>query len=123
MMWRATVAAWALAGLLVAPVTNEAQLPSVAQASGGRSSTAPALPQRELLLKQARQVVDELTTLKNSGTLGVEQAAEIDELLPLATALFNELDKPQVDAGSLRELSGDLTDIQKQVSALKRLAR
>ena len=81
---------------------------------------APVAAQgRDQLLAQARQVVVDLTSLKSSGTLGAEQAAEVDELLPVATALSNELEKPQADAAVLRELSGDLAEIQKQVSALK----
>jgi hypothetical protein len=120
---RRQIAAWVLVGLLVTPAAIEAQRSGASPSSGAKPSTSPAQPQRDQLLKQARQVVDELTALKNSGTLGVEQAAEVDELLPLATSLSSELENPQADSTSLRELSGDLTDIQKQVSALKRLTR
>jgi hypothetical protein len=116
------LAVWMLAGLAITPAVVEAQRPA-APASGGRPSASPALAQRDQLLHQARQLVDELTALKNGGTLGAEQAAEVDDLLPQATSLSNELENAQADAASLRELSGDLTEIQKQVSALKRLAR
>jgi uncharacterized coiled-coil DUF342 family protein len=101
---RTTMSAMALLGLILGPAAAGAQ-------------------QRDQLLAQARQVVEELTSLKSNGALGAEQAAEVDELLPLATALSNELEKPQADGASLRELSGDLAEIQKQVSALKRAPR
>jgi hypothetical protein len=116
---RTAMSALVLAGLCLAPAPSAAQ-PAGATAPGAGLWMAQALTPRDQLLKQAQQMVADLTTMKSSGTLGEEQAAEVDELLPLATALSNELEKPQTDAASLRELSGDLAEMQKQVSALKR---
>jgi hypothetical protein len=44
---------------------------------------------------------------------------QVNELLPKATSLQDELEKPQIDTGSLPKLASNLSDLQKQVGTLK----
>ena len=49
---------------------------------------------------------------------GADQA--VDTLLPKATSLTSELEKPQVEAAKLPQLASDVSDLQKQVGASSR---
>jgi len=71
------------------------------------------------LLEQAQKLVTDLTSMKNSGKLGAADSAKVDSLLPKATAVNNELAKPQVEPSRLAQLAGQLGDLQKQAGALK----
>lgn len=73
------------------------------------------------LLEQAQKLVTDLTSMKNSGKLGAADSAKVDSLLPKATAVNNELAKPQVEPSRLAQLAGQLGDLQKQAGALKGL--
>ena len=64
-------------------------------------------------------MVSDLTSMKSSGKLAAEQTKQVDTLLPKATSLTSELEKPQVDAAKLPKLANDVSDLQKQVGALK----
>ena len=60
-------------------------------------------------------MVSDLTSMKSSGKLAPEQTKQVDTLLPKATSLTSELEKPQVEAAKLPQLASDLSDLQKQV--------
>ena len=71
------------------------------------------------LLKQAQDLVSDLTSMKSAGKLAPAQATEVDGLLPKAESVKVELEKPQVEPTRLPQLATDLSDLQKQASVLK----
>ncbi len=108
--------AWIVVGLLVAPLAAHAQLPGGVQVPGSLPTGGLS---KDSLLKQAKDLVADLTSLKGSGKLAPEQLKQVDGLLPKATSLTSELEKPQLDAAKLPQLASTLSDLQKQVGALK----
>jgi hypothetical protein len=112
------VRAYIVAGLLMAPASVPAQLPGGLSVPGGASLPMGGLS-RESLLAQAKGLLGDLTSMKSSGKLAAAQMTQVDELLPKATSVTTELEKPQVDAARLPQLAGDLNDLQKQVGVLK----
>ena len=118
MISRTVLAACFLSCLLAAPVASQAQtsLPGgMALPSGGFSKDA--------LLEQAKSLLSELTSMKSSGKLPADQTKKVDELLPKAQSLNDELSKPQVSTSRLPQLASNLNDLQKQVGALKGFMR
>jgi hypothetical protein len=111
-----------IVGAAVILTLGVASAPS-AQLPGGVQLPGASLLSKDALLAQAKQLLGELTSMKSSGALQPAQAAQVDTLLPKATSLRNELEKPQVDATRLSTLSKDLGDMQKQVAALKGMIR
>lgn len=122
MRHRMMIGAWVVIGFLVVPVLAPAQLPGGMQMPGGMSLPMGGLS-KDTLLDQAKAMVTDLTSMKSSGKLAPEQVTQADNLLPKATSLTSELEKPQVDAASLPKLATDLSDLQKQVGALKGLMK
>ena len=114
--------AWVVVGVLVVPVFALAQLPGGMQMPGGMSLPMGGLS-KDTLLDQAKAMVTDLTSMKSSGKLAPEQVTQADNLLPKATSLTSELEKPQVDAASLPKLATELSDLQKQVGTLKGLMK
>jgi hypothetical protein len=112
------LAAW----VLLAPLSAAAQLPGGVQIPGGTSLPTGGFS-KDTLLAQAQTMLTDLTTLKNSGNLAAEQLKQVDTLLPKATSLATELAKPQLEATRLPQLAGDVTELQKQVTALKSLVK
>ncbi len=109
-----------LTAALMAGAAAHAQLPGGVQVPGIPTS----LPGKDQLLGQAKQMVEELTSLKGSGKLAPQQVKKVDEdLLPRANSLTSELSKPQVETGKLTQLSRDVTDLQKQITSLKSLVK
>src|SRR5687767_10659053 len=51
-------------------------------------------------------LLGDLTSMKSSGKLAAAQMTQVDELLPKATSVTTELEKPQVDAARLPQLAG-----------------
>jgi hypothetical protein len=105
-----------LAGVLALPAVAPAQLPGGVQVPGGGLS-------KDALLGQAKQVVEDLTSMKSSGKLGPDQAKQVDQLMPKARSLTTELAKPQIDAAKLPQLAAEVGELQKQVGALKAVLR
>jgi hypothetical protein len=103
------------------PTASSAQIPGI-PAPGGISLPTGGLS-KDALLQQAKGLVADLTSMKDSGKLAPEQNRKVDELLPKATSLTGELEQPQVDAARLPGLASQLGDLQKQLAALKSLAR
>ncbi len=68
-------------------------------------------------------MVADLTSMKSSGKLAAPQTKQVDKLLPKATSLTSELGKPQVEPSKLSQLASQLSDLQKQVGALKGLMK
>jgi hypothetical protein len=122
MRHRMMIGAWVVAGFLVAPVLAPAQLPGGMQMPGGASLPMGGFS-KDALLNQAKAMVADLTSMKSSDKLAPEQVTQVDNLLPKATSLTSELEKPQVDAARLPQLATDLSDLQKQVGALKGLMK
>jgi hypothetical protein len=111
-----------VAGGLLAPVVAVAQLPGGVQVPGGASLSTSGFS-KDALLDQAKALVADLTSMKSSGKLAPAQMTQVDALLPKATSLTSELAKPQVEATKLPRLGSDLSDLQKQVGALKGLMK
>jgi hypothetical protein len=122
MRHRMMIGAWVVAGVLVAPVLALAQLPGGMQMPGGTSLPMGGFS-KDTLLNQAKAMVTDLTAMKSSDKLAPAQVSQVDNLLPKATSLTSELEKPQVDAARLPKLATDLSDLQKQVGALKDLMK
>ena len=106
---RMTVMACAIVLCAILPAVSYGQIPNIGS----------MLPDKAQLLEQAQKLVTDLTSMKSSGKLGAADTAKVDSLLPKATALNNELAKPQVEPSRLTQLAGQLGDLQKQVAALK----
>lgn len=113
-----TVSAFILAGFLTAATAVQAQLPGGVQMPGAGSLPTGGFSKASLL-KQAQELVTDLTSMKSAGKLAPAQAKEVDGLLPKAQSLKGELEKPQVEATRLPQLATDLSDLQKQASVLK----
>jgi hypothetical protein len=109
---RAILAILVLSACLLVPAVSfaQVQVPGVGQL---------AMPSKTQLLDQAKQMVQDLTSMKSSGKLTPDQAGKVDALLPKANALNTELAKPQIETSKLGQLAKDLGDLQKQVTDLK----
>jgi hypothetical protein len=101
----------------MSPVGALAQIPGIGAVPGTGSLTGGF--SKDSLLAQAKEMVSDLTSMKSSGKLAPEQTKQVDTLLPKATSLTSELEKPQVDAAKLPQLASDVSNLQKQVGALK----
>ncbi len=99
-----------LAALLVAPAASLAQLPGGLQIPG---------LSKDALLQQAKDLTAELLSMKTSGKLPEAQTKQVNDLLPKAQSLTSELEKPQIDTSRLTQLAANVSDLQKQVGALK----
>lgn len=124
MRQRILIGAWILAVLIMAPLPTLAQIPGGVQVPGtgslpGGLPSAPAVPSKDALLQQAKGTVSDLTSMKSSGKLAPAQLQQVDGLLPKATALTSDLQKPQVPTSKLAEYATTLKDLQQQVGALK----
>src|SRR5215470_6339114 len=104
---------------MVCVIIASAMLPAVTRAQMQIPGVGSMLPDKAQLLEQAQKLVSDLTSMKSSGKLGAADGAKVDSLLPKATAVNNELAKPQVEPSRLTQLAGQLGDLQKQVGALK----
>jgi hypothetical protein len=122
MSHRKVVGAWVIVILLVAPMGALAQIPGGVQLPGGTSLPTGGLS-KDGLLTQAKEMVADLTSMKSSGKLAAPQAKQVDKLLPKATSWTGELGKPQVEPSKLSQLASQLSDLQKQVGALKGLMK
>ena len=107
-----------VAALFIGPVGAFAQIPGVGKVPGMGSLPTGGFS-KDSLLAQAKEMVSDLTSMKSSGKLAPEQATQVDTLLPKATSLTSELEKPQVEAAKLPQLASDVSDLQKQVGVLK----
>ena len=80
----------AMAAVCLTGTAAVAQMPSGTQIPGASSvpgvSSLPAGPlSRDALLKQANDMVSNLTSMKSSGNLAPAQAKQVDAMLPKAT--------------------------------------
>ena len=107
----------AVAAFLIGPVAAWAQIPGMGSLPGVGSLTGGF--SKDSLLAQAKEMVSDLMSMKSSGKLAPEQTKQVDTLLPKATSLTSELEKPQVEAAKLPQLASDVSDLQKQVGVLK----
>jgi hypothetical protein len=115
---RYRLAIWAAVAALLGPVGAFAQIPGVGGVPGMGSLPTGGFS-KDALLAKAKEMVSDLTSMKSSGKLAEEQSKQVDTLLPKATSLTSELEKPQVEAAKLPQLASDVSDLQKQVGALK----
>ena len=106
-----------VAALVIGPVGAFAQIPGIGAVPGTGSLLGGF--SKDSLLAQAKEMVLDLTSMKSSGKLAPDQTKQVDTLLPKATSLTSELEKPQVDAAKLPQLASDVSDLQKQVGVLK----
>ncbi|PWU22562.1 MAG: hypothetical protein C5B48_09930 [Candidatus Rokuibacteriota bacterium] len=110
---RCAVLAAALVMGVLAPVSLSAQI----------SLPSGLIPDKATLLDQAKKLVSDLTAMKQDPKLPAADKSTVDSLLPKATAVSSELDKPQVEPSRLAQLAGQLGDLQKQYGALKGLIK
>ena len=108
---RQTVLACVLAMNALSPAALYAQIP------------ASLIPDKTMLLEQAKKLVAELTAMKQDPKLAPSDRDKAGALLPQANAVSSELAKPQAEPGRLAQLAGQLGDLQKQVGALKGVVR
>ncbi len=124
---RVRIGTWALVTTMALLTALVSTTPLYAQVPGVQIPGVGSLPtggfSKDALLKQAKDLVSELTSMKNSGKLLPEQGRQVDDLLPKATALTGELEQPQLDATRLPDLASRLGDVQKQTASLKSLMR
>jgi hypothetical protein len=119
MRQRIPIGTWILAVLLMSPLTALAQIPGGVQVPGTSALPSASLPTKDGLLQQAKGMVTDLTAMKSSGKLEPAQVQQVDGLLPKATALTSDLQKPQIPTSKLAEYATTLNDLQKQVGMLK----
>ena len=119
MRQRVPIGTWILAVLLMSPLAALAQIPGGVQVPGTSALPSASLPTKDGLLQQAKGMVTDLTAMKSSGKLAPAQAQQVDGLLPKATALTSDLQKPQIPTSKLAEYATTLNDLQKQVGMLK----
>jgi hypothetical protein len=117
MRQRILIGAWILVALLAVSLPTFAQMPTIPSAPAVPS--LPTVPSKDALLQQAKGMVSDLTTLKTSGKLAPAQVQQVDGLLPKATALTNDLQKPQIPTSKLAEYATTMKDLQQQVATLK----
>jgi uncharacterized protein involved in exopolysaccharide biosynthesis len=100
---------WALCGCLLAPA-----------AVGAETATPP----RGYLVRQANRVVMELTSIKSSGrVLASDDEARLEALLERGAVLTANLARPEIEDSRLAELAGELSDLQREVKALREVAQ
>lgn len=119
MRQRIPIGTWILAVLLMSPLAALAQIPGGVQVPGTSALPSASLPTKDGLLEQAKGMVTDLTAMKSSGKLAPAQVQQVDGLLPKATALTSDLQKPQIPTSKLAEYATTLNDLQKQVGMLK----
>jgi hypothetical protein len=119
MRQRIPIGTWILAVLLMSPLAALAQIPGGVQVPGTSALPSASLPTKDGLLQQAKGMVTDLTAMKSSGKLAPAQVQQVDGLLPKATALTSDLQKPQIPTSKLAEYATTLNDLQKQVGMLK----
>ena len=94
---------------------GSAQIPGV--------GSLPTSLDKGALLEQAKQLVSELTALKENPSLSPADKGKVESLLPKANSLNSELAKPQVEPSRLTQLATQLGDLQKQVGSLKAMIK
>ena len=109
-----------LAVLVLAPLGVFAQIPGTGSLPSGIPTS---LPSKDSLLQEAKSMVSDLTSLKGSGKLDAAQTKQVDGMLPKAKSLTTELEKPSVPPNKLTQLASQLSDLQKQYTALKGLLK
>ena len=107
-----------LAALFFTPFGALAQMPGGVQVPS-TSSLPTGVLSKDALLQQAKGMVSDLTSLKSSGKLDATQTKKVDGMLPKAQSVTAELEKPQVPPNKLTQLASSLSDLQKDLSALK----
>ena len=106
-----------LAMLFFTPLAVFAQMPGGVQVPS-TGSLPTGMLSKDTLLQQAKGMVSDLTSLKGSGKLDAAQTKQVDGMLPKAQSVTTELEKPQVPPNKLTQLASQLSELQKQYSAL-----
>ena len=113
-----------LLGCLLAPAFVCAQTPKSAQAPGSGQLSPAQVPSRAQLATQVKRAVMDLAAMKNSGkVLPSDEEAKLGALLLRAAELTGDLEKPQIEASELSQLASEVSDLQKEVGALKMLVQ
>jgi hypothetical protein len=121
MTQRVLLALFTVAAFLASPLVTHAQMPGgvqVPQAPSTGSLPTGALS-KDSLLQQAKGLVSDLTSMKSSGKLDAAQTKQVDSMLPKAQSVTSELEKPSVPPNKLTQLANQLTELEKQWTALK----
>ena len=106
----------AVSVLFACAIAIEALAPA---ASAQMPSIGSMVPDKGALLQQSKKLVTDLTAMKQNPSLSATDKSKVDSLLPQATEVNSELEKPQTEPSKLAQLAGKLGDLQKQVGALK----
>jgi len=106
--------------LLMAAVMSPAE--GTAQMPGVGSLPSSMIPDKAALLEQGKKILADLMTMKQDPKLPAADKAKVDALIPKAQTVNTELAKPQVETSKLTQLASQVTDLQKQVTAIKATA-
>ncbi len=102
-----------LIAMMLGPAPASAQMPGVG------SLPSSMIPDKAALLEQAKKILADLTAMKADPKLPAADKAKVDTLIPQARTVNTELAKPQVEPSKLTQLAGQVTDLQKQLAAIK----
>lgn len=119
---RLSIALTILAILMTTPLAALAQMPGGVQIPG-TGSIPTSLLSKDTLLQQAKGMVTDLTSMKSGGKLDAAQVKQVDTMLPKAQSLTSELEKPQIPTSKLTQLASSVSDLQKDLTALKGLVK
>ena len=111
-----TTLAMLLMAVAMAPAEGGAQMPGVG------SLPSSVIPDKAALLEQGKKIMADLVAMKQDPKLPAADKAKVDTLIPKAQTVNTELAKPQVETSKLTQLAGQVTDLQKQVAAIKATA-
>ena len=119
---RLSIALSILAILFATQFGALAQMPGGVQVPG-TGSLPTGMFSKDALLEQAKGMVSDLTSMKSSGKLDAAQMKQVDGMLPKAQSLTSELEKPPLPPSKLTQLGSSLSDLQKDLTALKGLVK
>ena len=93
-----------------------------AQMPGVGSLPSSLIPDKAALLEQGKKILADLVAMKADPKLPAADHSKVDALIPKAQSVNTELAKPQVETSKLTQLASQVTELQKQVSAIKATA-
>jgi hypothetical protein len=128
MTLRILIALFIVAAVLASPLAAQAQMPGGVQVPQapqvpGMGSLPTGALSKDSLLQQAKSLVSDLTSMKSSGKLDAAQTKQVDSMLPKAQSVTSELEKPSVPTNKLTQLASQLSELQKQWTALRGLIK
>ena len=115
-MTNTNILAALLMALALGPTEAAAQMPGVG------SLPSSLLPDKAALLEQGKKILADLVAMKADPKLPAADKSKVEALIPKAQSVNTELAKPQVETSKLTQLASQVTELQKQVAAIKATA-